>query len=290
MSYSELWRNSRRRPTLPSGWHIYCGGDGIWRIYRPGDRFIRIQGSREGLTRLQPVLHGKLPLASVVTDDRESAEADRVLEALERQGLLAEPPIEPAIPGGASVHVAGDNSIGTLVAALLRPIVSVTTGPVDAAVVGSSDFVIACAEWLPDARWRRIDQWCLEHSTPWHMCYAEGTRFYLGPCSIPGRTASYADTRARRLAAASSPDELLVHWEYLDQDSCLPSVPSPGPGAVALIAGLLVADALHVLAGEPAPTEAHQLEVDPFQSTIERHPVLPIPRICAGHSADGATT
>lgn len=119
------------------------------------------------------------------------------------------------------------------------------------------------------------------------MCYAEGLRWYVGPCSLPDRTPTYAETRARRLAAAGLPDELRSYWEYLDRDQDLPPVPWPSPGGAAVIAGLLVADALAYLAGRGVPSEGYQLGVDPDGASICRHPVLSLPELNARPASSG---
>jgi hypothetical protein len=76
------------------------------------------------------------------------------------------------------------------------------------------DLLIACAGWIPDARWQRLDAWCAARGIPWHRVHQEGAALHLGPLSIPGVTASYADSRARRLAAASYPEELEALWQF----------------------------------------------------------------------------
>jgi len=167
--------------------------------------------------------------------------------------------------------------VAELTGELLGSQVRVVRGPVERGSFAERDLVVSCAGWLPDIRWRQIDSWSAEHGVGWHRVHAEGCRFVLGPFSVPGRTASYADTRARRLAAAGLADELEGHWAHLDTAEDLPAVPWPAPGGVALIAGLLASDVLAWLSGQPVPTNGYQLEVDPATGSIQRHPVLPLP-------------
>ena len=109
------------------------------------------------------------------------------------------------------------------------------------------------------------------------MAYVEGIRLFVGPFSIPGVSAGYCDTRGRRLAAASAPDALLAHWAYLDSAAHKPSVPWPGPGALAVAAGHMVTDVLAYVDGQDAPGAVDQVEVDPVKLLVHRHPVLPLP-------------
>jgi hypothetical protein len=196
------------------------------------------------------------------------------------RGVLA---VEDEAPGETawSVHVEGDNPIGDCVAALLLPHADVTRGEVDEGVVSRSDLIVTCAGWLPDPRWLQVDKWCARHSTPWHMSYAEHTDFVVGPLFVPGRTASYADTRGRRLAASGVADELLAHWNYLAGPAPKPPVTWPSVGA-AVPAGVIAGDVLACLGGAPIPTEHHQVVIDLATARFRRHPVLPIPRLAPG--------
>ena len=268
---------SRARPgaaRLAAGCHLFRAPAGSWRCALPDDRFIRVQGSDALLRRLQRHLHGQ------ATDLAAEAEAADLVEQLAQRGLLATE--ADGSPAGRKltdriVHVEGDNPVAELTAELLGSQVRVVRGRIERDSFADLDMAVSCAGWLPDARWRQIDSWSTEHGVGWHRVHAEGRRFVLGPCSWRGRTASYADSRARRVAAARLPDELVGHWVYLDMADDLPAVPWPSPGGVALIAGLLVSDVLACLSGRPVPTEGHQLEVDPASGSIRRHPVLPLP-------------
>ncbi|WP_326631823.1 YcaO-like family protein [Nonomuraea fuscirosea] len=214
---------------LAPGYHLYRGPDGFWRCYGPDDRVLRIRSE-------QPPTPEEL-------------------------GLLAEEH-DPVPLGDRVVHVEGDNPVADQVVELLQPHVKVIRGVLQSAA--GVDLVIACAGWLPDARWLDLDRICGE--VPWHRCHAEGTRFFLGPC-----TKSYAEVRARRLAAARLPEETLAHWRHLETADELPPVPWPSPGGVAVIAGLLVDDVLAHLSGQPVPSGDCQLAV--AGAEITRHPV-----------------
>ncbi len=272
------------------GHHLYRSVDGSWRYSAPGDLFVRIGGD-DRLLGLVQQLEAGIPGVTIPAADRVGVE--RIIAALTERGVLeahipgpvADPdhtapirsvPIRSVpIPSGRKVHVEGD---GPLVGRLLELLdeAACTVGPADEDAVARSDVVVSCAQWLPDSRWCQLDSWCTAHRTPWHGCHGEGDTFVLGPLSIPGRTASYRDTRGRRLAAAAIPDELIAHWAYLDSDTVKPVVRCT-PAAVSVLAGLLAADLLALAAGTAIPSQGYQLVVDLATFSITRHPVLPLP-------------
>ncbi|MEM6794232.1 MAG: hypothetical protein AAF725_09630, partial [Acidobacteriota bacterium] len=142
------------------------------------------------------------------------------------------------------------------------------------------DLVVACAGWLPDAAWQRLDAWCRSSGAAWHGCYAEGDSFYIGPYYSPSdpATPSYRDARDRRLAADAHPDGLEAYWRYLDLGEGVTPVVWPDAGSVAVIAGTLASDILAVARGERPPSHGHQLAYHPPTGAWRRHPVLPVPR------------
>ncbi|WP_237703054.1 MULTISPECIES: hypothetical protein [Protofrankia] len=257
---------------LAPGHHLYRTADGSWRYSAPGDVFVRVGGDDRLLTLVQRLETGDTDVRVPVADQ---AGVERITAALAGRGVLTSAEQDAPVPSGWKVHVDGD---GPLVDKLLELLGEARcgVGPVDEAAVADSDVVVSCARWLPDARWRQLDAWCARHRTPWHGCCAEGGTFVLGPLSIPGRTASYQDTRGRRLAAAALPDELIAHWAYLDSDAPRPAARFT-PAAVSMLAGLLAADLLALASGGDIPSEGHQLVVDATTFAISRHRVLPLP-------------
>lgn len=262
------------------GHHLYRGADGSWRYSAPGDVFVRIGGADHLLALVQQIEAGT---ATVTVPGADRAALARVTAALIERGVLAGQDPAPQDLAEWTVHVEDGSPVAGALLGLLEGVgplegVRATVGPVDEGVVASCDVVVSCAQWLPDRHWRQLDSWCTAHATPWHGCYAEGDTFVLGPLSIPGRTASYRDTRGRRLAAAALPDELTAYWAYLDSGAPRPPARF-SPAAVSVLAGLLATDLLALMAGRAIPSEGHQLVVDLTTTSIRRHPVLPLPEL-----------
>ncbi|MFC4068955.1 hypothetical protein [Actinoplanes subglobosus] len=252
-------------PRLTPGCHLYEGPDGVWRYYLPGDRFVRITAPADLIGPAQRLLHGR-------PGTELPAGATELLTALDGQGILAAE--EPA-PRRGRIQVHGDGPIAEQVTRLLSAAHDIVDPA--AGLTADVDVVVCCAGWLPDSAWRTLDATCAGLGVAWHGCYAEGTRWFAGPMAVPGLTAGYRDTRARRLGACGVPQELLGYWSYLDRGEDLPPVPRPGPGVAAIVAGVLVADVEAFLRdGRPAAS-GRQLEIDPADLSVTAHPVLPLP-------------
>lgn len=263
---------------LRPGHHLYRGRDGRWRLAAPGDRFTTVSGPDEVLAAVQR--RAARPAA-----DNPAADAALLVElerALQARGLLESVTEETPAGGPWTVIVSGRNPVGRATAQQLEPFAEVRlVDDVQERDVQGADTLVTCAGWLPDARWQVLDGWCVRYGTDWHSSYLEGITCYLGPMYVPGVTASYRDTRGRRLAAAAHPDELRGLWSYLDDGlsgrTPLPAVPWPDPPGAAVVAGLLVTDLLaRRQTGRPA-SAGHQLAVDLATATVVRHPVLPLP-------------
>lgn len=264
-------------PRLRHGCHLFPIPGG-WALYGPGDDFLRVQAESGLVARVAAALAGEAP----AHDPEELALLDRLREL----GLLVAGESGPDgdLPGR-RVEVRGEGPVAGEVAARLarEGVGEVACLPLDAPVTGA-DLVVACAGWLPDARFRALDAECSARRIPWHGCHAEGDRFYLGPIALPGETATYADTRARRLSASSRPAELEAYWRWLDEGRGIPDVIWPDAGCVAALAGALVSDSLAVLRGRVPASAGYQLAFEPATFEWRRHPVLPVPRTLAAAS------
>ncbi|MGF1662351.1 MAG: YcaO-like family protein [Kineosporiaceae bacterium] len=182
-----------------------------------------------------------------------------------------------------TIGVGGDeHPVARAVAALLQSHVVVLTGtPPGPGGSGSGaagpapDLVVSCAGWLPDARWCDLDAALDDTGIAWHRCHVDGDAIRLGPLAVPGHTARYADSRARRLAASTVSGELEALWRHLDSGTAVPPIVWPDPGTVAVAAAVLVADVLAHLGGRCVPHAHHETVVR--GAVVSRHPVLPLP-------------
>lgn len=271
------WAMHAKPIRLRYGYHLFSDAAERWLIATPDQRFIRLKLATEQVVALLPVLDGRM-----APRDLRNARADTTLsDILERFGQqnLLETGVEPQ-QGAQSTHcvlVQGDNPLAEHVITLLAhahiPHQHVRGSGLPDCLPA---LLITCVGWLPDTQWQQLDAWCRQHNVMWHMAHAEDTHFYLGPLFVPGKTAGYADVRARRRAAAPFHDELLACWRYLESDRVGP-VRWPDVGALAVMAGVIVGDVLAVLGGRPAPSAGYQLGFDPETMTWQRHPVLPVP-------------
>ncbi|MGH3913304.1 MAG: hypothetical protein ACRDTC_07840, partial [Pseudonocardiaceae bacterium] len=216
------------RPTgqvrLAAGHHLYVGKDGGWRLAGPADTYERLRLPVTVGAALERLLTGRTVYATAIAEAGDSRTLDAALLALHERGLLTDASVTgPELEGGSAV-VLGEGSIAHRVAEVLvssghqvRRVACpagsdvMSPDPVSPDLDGAS-VVVACACWLPDHAWQDLDVRCSRAGLAWHRCHREGTRFVLGPFSVPRHTAGYRDTRARRLAAASQPTELAAFW------------------------------------------------------------------------------
>jgi bacteriocin biosynthesis cyclodehydratase domain-containing protein len=243
---------------------LYPGATGRWCLHGPEDRFIRLQE--------EPARVASLARHLTAEPNGEPDEGVRELAAaFASYGLLDSPP-SGVQAQARRVAVAGDGPVG----AELREIL--TAAGIELVNGEDADLLIACAGWLPDAEWQRLDALCTDRGIAWHRVYQEGMAVHLGPFTLPGQTASYADARSRRLAASPFADELLALWRHLDGGESLPEPPVISPAAAGVAAGLLAADVLAWLADRPVPSRGCAVEIDLESFVVRRRPVLPVPR------------
>lgn len=238
---------------IAPGHQVFRGLDGGWRYATPDEEFVRVDGPDEVLAMLADPPHDPGPRFAQLV----GALTDRGVLVADVADVAAAPPV-------ARVRVEGNGPIADRVRELIG-----------AAVDAEPEVVVSVAGWVPDEEWRARDIELREQGVAWHRVHAEGTGLVLGPFSVPGATASYRDTRGRRLAAAPVPDELLGLWAHLAGPTAAPPPPVPAPTA-AVAAGLVAADVLAHVRGAPIPSAGYQL-VLAEDLTITRHPVLPLP-------------
>lgn len=245
-----------------TGFPVFRGSDGGWHYAAPDDRFVRITGPDHLLARVPELVAG----------DPADEGLSELAEALRERGVL--PRTEPTVVREPRVRVTGDGPVAEQLTKLLGD--TVTRGVLDEESVAAADVVVSCADQLPDRAWQEIDRWCVRYGTPWHRCHAEPGAVAIGPFFLPGRSASYVDTRGRRLAASATPDELAALWRHLESGEPVPRVDWPMP-LTAVVAGLLAADITAYAAGIEPPSLGHQLVLTTTTFTLTRHPVLPLP-------------
>lgn len=288
------------KPQIPTfrfspGRHVFESEDEGWLLYEPSGAFVRLRAQAESLRGL--IAH----LDADVAEDVAAREVDDavhdLLKQFESRGVIERASTAQHETGhdessgldakrGAfrRVQVCGTGPIANVLAQILggEDDLAIEAVEDDAAPesIDHIDLVIDCAGWLPDTRWQARDEACREHAIAWHGCYAEGSRFYLGPFFLPddASTVSYRDARARRMAAAPYPEGLEGYWRYLDAGPSVVDVAWPDAGRVAQLAGALAADVIAWARGETPPSHGHQLAFAPVTGRWTWHPVLPVPR------------
>lgn len=257
--------------------HFFRLPDGGWRLHAPEGKFIRLRITPAQGELLAQIFAGKVTLEVAQEHD---ANIGKLLESFRAQGFLL-PETAEVLPGQIAL-VLGETRLAEEVSNLLKNTAKVTR-QVDFGVPSTPPSVlIACANWLPDAEWQKLDGWCESHKISWLMAYREGRRYVVGPLYIPGATASYRDTRARRLAATHYPEELAAYWSYLNENGTRLAAPETNEAELAVVAGTIAGLVKLRLKQEdeakPTVEMSDQLIYDPATLSWERHPVLPVPR------------
>lgn len=264
-------------PRLRPGYHLFPAAAGAWLLHTPQGQFIKLRVASELVAQCAELLSGRVAPALLLLDTADGAALSALLEQFARQGLI-ELPGDPPVPVQRQVVVLGQNAVAREVTRLLQQTTSLQICEShEMAPPERADALIACADWLPDRAWLSLDDWCRQRHIPWHMCYREGSRMYIGPLALPDG-ATYTDVRARRLAAATLPDELLAFWRYLDAGQGVPPAPPLDAGVVALVAGTLVADLLAWHTEQLTTETPRQRAIDTNSLAWTEHPVLPLPR------------
>lgn len=258
---------------LTSGSHLVQSADGAWYCAAPGDRFVRVEGDARVVGLARDLAAGLRPGA----DDASLAALGELDTLLQRAGLAQPWEAPEAEPVTVDIVVEGTGPIAEEVARLLASERVRRTDTVDEDQVATCDVLVTCAGWLPDARWRQVDDWCAVHRTTWVRTYAEGDRWVVGP-TFDARSAlpvRYVDVRARRLAASPVADHLLDLWRA-HEDAPAPPVPWPDPVGSAFVAALVAREV--TADGPDRPMPAVQRLVTTTSGRVEEHPVLPLPR------------
>ncbi|MGE3288922.1 MAG: hypothetical protein AB7J32_22865 [Pseudonocardia sp.] len=256
---------------------FYADQAGRWRLAGPHDAVERVDVPPAVGAGLHRVLHDAVPPARVAATLDDPAPLHAALHALLGRGIVVD---AVRAPVGGTVTVLGHGSIPTHLAAVLDAAGArlhlLPGGPQDLPAA-PGDVLVACTSQLPDRLWCALDRRCTDTGLAWHRCHHEPGVWAIGPFTVPGTpaTVTYRDTRARRLAAARLPDELLAQWRHLDTRPA-GTGPDPDPATAAVVAGLLAADVLAHLAGATPPADGQQVLVHTDLS-VTRHRVLALP-------------
>lgn len=261
------WSATARPLRLAAGTGVIPTDTGFL-VVTPDEDFLAVSMEPDRRDLVAALLAGEVTAAEAAGRDPD---AGALLDVLASNGVLAGNGVlaSGTPPAAGPVVVDGDGILADQVTALLGPEIRSTAEITDAAVV------VACADWLPDARWRELDAACDHTGVAWHRGYTEGGRWYAGPLTEPGRGPSYADLRLRRMAASPWPDQLAAYWAWLDGGGR--PAGQPHSAGAAIVAGLIVADVRAYLAGVAAPGRGVQYGVDLAAGVVHRHPVLPVP-------------
>ncbi|HBL28778.1 MAG TPA: hypothetical protein DD490_18240, partial [Acidobacteria bacterium] len=147
-------------------------------LVSPEERFVRLRIEPEQAARLAHRLTGG------TTGGEPEGDLLPILETFAQQGLLADRPAAVSPLTGRHVLVRGGGPVAATVTRLLRAagvgrVTERDAGALPVSTVDAPHAVIACAGWLPDADWLRLDAWCAGHGIVWTGCHAEGLRFHL---------------------------------------------------------------------------------------------------------------
>ncbi|MGW5190067.1 YcaO-like family protein [Kribbella sp. NPDC004138] len=125
-----------------------------------------------------------------------------------------------------------------------------------------------------------VDQIAGRRRQYWSALWFDFERGWFGPHVVAGETPSYADLVARRTAAAREPTAVTARTAAGDRDRCyLPPISEQ-----MWLASIFVADIGRLLTDVKPLAWWHQVELDPVDFTVARHPVLPLPDRAAERS------
>lgn len=261
--YARHWR-------LTPGSHAVPDGTGGLLLTTPTEEIAQVELPGPDRDLLLEVFAGLCPPAGALERAVDVELLREVLEAAEAEGITGPVP-EQHDPAPRTAAVAGDNPLADAV----RPVLA--AAGFGTAAADDAHVLVACAGFLPDEHWQRLDQQQAEAGRPWHRACLEGDRIVLGPFTVFPHGPTYRDTRTRRLASSSWPDELEALWRHLDAGKALPPEPWPDAGILAVAAGLIVADLCAHRDGRRPAGADRQVVIDPHTATWQAHPVLPVP-------------
>lgn len=272
------------RPDQP--WYLVEGAvafdtpDGRHIVATPDGEFIQLNVDQPGwYTLCQVIVHRRLAVEVLAESPAAEVPMRAALDLLDGESLLTTPEGTSHSPVVGSVLVIGTGPLAYAAADLLTAARIVTVRS-EAGPIGDATVVVACADWLPDQAWLELDGHCTAGGVLWHRAWREGASAWVGPLTLPGRSATYRDLRLRRLAASDWPEELEASWRHVAE----PGIRAPDwdPATLAVIAGTMVADVVaHLDAGDGTLVTSDPSRewrgFDLRNRVWTSHPVLPLP-------------
>lgn len=259
----------------------------------PRGTALRVHLDHAELMRLLTACDGRTPVDDLVSGHPQPALLRELLDRLSSEGCLSDVDNDPhwvRFPApAADPHRVVRSSLTVLgTGVLARRALEIAEGfggrwrrvlaggpPSDVVrLAGKRDSVAAVLlDRFDHATLAEVDQACAKAGITWSYFCFDTRRGRFGPHMRPGSGPSYADLHARRLAAAPDPAAVRA-LERSDgtRDAYLP----PGTEIAWMLSAFLV-DLERWLAGAPALGLWHEVEVDPVELAVDRHPVLPMP-------------
>ncbi|TDE57388.1 hypothetical protein E1295_08115 [Nonomuraea mesophila] len=242
----------------------------------PAGKLWRVPPAPGEIESLLRNCDGSTPLSTLCASAADPAAMNELITALLDAGALADG--AGCGRADASLILVGDETLCDLVvdSGLVREFRSaVPCSPEhfeEVARASSRDhLVVALDAGLNPDFLTGINDICALLGLRWTQFHLDHGKGWLGPHVDPGRSPDYRDLLGRRLAAA---EDAAVQRALLTRAF---SAHDGSPAELTWMLSLLFADIAHWVAGRPAQGWWHEVEVNPSDLTVSRHPVLPLP-------------
>lgn len=147
-----------------------------------------------------------------------------------------------------------------------------------AEALSGSDLVVTMVEPALAAVRLWVNRFSLDNDAPSLQVALEGSEAFVGPLVLPGEGPCYLCWRMRALACADDFGVAMAREEARDQARAAGSAPPVLPGLAALVAGVVIQEAVALLVGAgPVLLPGHVLQVEGLERRQTRHPVLQRP-------------
>ncbi|WP_158857741.1 YcaO-like family protein [Streptomyces sp. NRRL B-1347] len=263
----------------------------------PRGGLFEIKAAPEDVAAVLDRCDGATPVDEIVRGTSDPAGYREVLEKLtELGGLSVEEPFageanwlrfeqgarpDPGRVGATPLILTGDAELTDV--ARLCPVtanfasieVSSREGLADALAAhpAGKPVVLALRDRFDLGYLESLNDFCAEHRVLWSSFHLSEGRGWAGPTVAPGRTPDYRDLLGRRLTAAERPD---VH-AALTGEAVFGAGCGPTSSELLWMLSYLLIDVERWVAGVTAWSLWAEIELDPVELTVARHPVLPLP-------------